>query len=124
VSRTIAEYDDSRPLARKLLNARAVDMARRFVNDATSRDILRMMGKLDVVGDEANQGSGGPLSSWAASQPAIDACALSDQASTPHYREFGSTGVRWVRAPCTSRGSRSRATCQTAYLPGRIGYSN
>lgn len=34
VSQTIAEYDDSRGLARRLLNAKALDLAQRFIDEA------------------------------------------------------------------------------------------
>jgi hypothetical protein len=52
VCRTIADFDDSRSLARRLLNANAVKMAQRFVDEAKPGDVLRMMGKLDVVRDD------------------------------------------------------------------------
>jgi transcriptional regulator with XRE-family HTH domain len=53
VSRTLSEYDDSRPAARKYLEARALDMTRRFVQDADPATILKMLAKLDVVREEA-----------------------------------------------------------------------
>src|SRR5262245_55848606 len=52
VSRTLAEYDDSRPLARRVLEAKAVEMARRLVTDAKPETILRVLAKLDVVRDD------------------------------------------------------------------------
>lgn len=52
VSRTLAEYDDSRPLARKHLEANALALARRFVEESRPAEILKMMGKLDVVRDD------------------------------------------------------------------------
>lgn len=52
VSRTLAEYDDSRPLARKYLEAKALAMTRRFVEEAKPEAVLRMLGKLDVVRDD------------------------------------------------------------------------
>jgi Homeodomain-like domain len=58
VSRTLAEYDDSRPLARRYLNARAIKMAQRFVEEARPSDVLRMMGKLDVIRDDGAPGAG------------------------------------------------------------------
>jgi predicted DNA-binding protein (UPF0251 family) len=57
VSRTLAEYDDSRPLARRYLNARALKMAQRFVEEARPSDVLRMMGKLEVVRDDGAPGT-------------------------------------------------------------------
>jgi hypothetical protein len=57
VSRTIAEYDDSRPLARKYLESRALEMTRRLVTDAKPETILRVLGKLDVVRDDGTGGS-------------------------------------------------------------------
>jgi hypothetical protein len=52
VSRTLAEYDDSRPLARKYLEARALEMTKRLVADAKPETVLRVLAKLDVVRDD------------------------------------------------------------------------
>jgi hypothetical protein len=52
VSRTLADYDDSRALARKFLEAKALDMTKRLVADAKAETILRVLAKLDVVRDE------------------------------------------------------------------------
>jgi hypothetical protein len=59
VSRTIADYDDSRPLARKYLDARAVDIAKRLVAEAPPAVALKLLGKLDVVRDDAVAGGTG-----------------------------------------------------------------
>jgi hypothetical protein len=56
VSRTLAEYDDSRPLARKYLEARALEMTKRLVTDAKPETILRVLAKLDVVRDDGDRG--------------------------------------------------------------------
>jgi hypothetical protein len=56
VSRTLAEYDDSRPLARKYLESRALEMTRRLVSDAKPETILRVLAKLDVVRDDGDSG--------------------------------------------------------------------
>ena len=52
VSRTVARYEDTRPLARKRLEAEALNMVERLVTDAKPETILRVMGKLDVVRDD------------------------------------------------------------------------
>jgi hypothetical protein len=57
VSRTLVEYDDSRPLARKYLESKALDMTKRLVTDAKPETILRVLAKLDVVREDA-QGAG------------------------------------------------------------------
>lgn len=56
VSRTLAEYDDSRPQARKYLEAQAHELTKRLVRDAKPEVILRILGKLDVVRDDDNRG--------------------------------------------------------------------
>jgi transcriptional regulator with XRE-family HTH domain len=56
VSRTLATYDDSRPLARKYLEAQALALTRRFVEEAKPEAVLRMLAKLDVVRDDAAPG--------------------------------------------------------------------
>ena len=55
VSRTIADPDDSRGLARRLLNAKAHAMAQRFIDEAKPAEVLQMMGQLDVVRDDRAQ---------------------------------------------------------------------
>jgi hypothetical protein len=57
VSRTLAEYDDSRPLARKYLEAQALAMTKRLVSDARPETILRVLAKLDVVRDDRESGA-------------------------------------------------------------------
>jgi hypothetical protein len=54
VSRTLAEYDDSRPLARKYLKSKALEMTKRLVTDAKPETILRVLAKLDVVRDDGD----------------------------------------------------------------------
>jgi transposase-like protein len=60
VSRTIADWTDTRGLARKLAEAKALDMTRRFVNEASPPELLKMLAKLDVVREdrEAHQKNG------------------------------------------------------------------
>jgi hypothetical protein len=57
VSRTLAEYDDSRPLARKYLEAKALDMTKRLCADAKPETVLRVLAKLDVVRDDGESGA-------------------------------------------------------------------
>ena len=57
VSRTIAAYTDTGALAQKYLRAKAHDMVRRFVAEAKSAEILRMLGKLEVVRDDHAHGA-------------------------------------------------------------------
>jgi len=55
VSRTLAEYDDSRPLARKLLESRARDVAEAVIKGIVAGDPrtgLKLLGKLDVVRED------------------------------------------------------------------------
>jgi hypothetical protein len=52
VSRTIAKYTDTRPLARKRLEAEALTMAERIITDGKPETLLKVMAKLDVVRDE------------------------------------------------------------------------
>jgi len=54
--RTLAEYSDSRPLARKYLEARALEMTKRLVEDPSPEAILKALGKLDVVREETAGG--------------------------------------------------------------------
>jgi hypothetical protein len=58
VSRTIADYADTRGLARKFLEAKALDVARDLVAAAKERpaQALKLLGKLDVVRDDAAEG--------------------------------------------------------------------
>jgi hypothetical protein len=52
VSRTLAEWADSRGRARQYAEAKALEMMKRFVKDASPADILKMQQKLDVVRDD------------------------------------------------------------------------
>lgn len=56
VSRTVAKYQDTRPLARKRLEAEALNMVERLVTDAKPQTILKIMGKLDVVREDNERG--------------------------------------------------------------------
>lgn len=57
ISRTLDEFEDRRGLARRLLNAKAYVMAQRFIDEAKPAEVLRMMGKLDVVRDDQMEGT-------------------------------------------------------------------
>lgn len=60
VSRTIAEWADTRGLARKYAEAKAHDMMKRFCADASPAEFLKMLQKLDVVRDDREaRGDGG-----------------------------------------------------------------
>jgi len=52
VSRTLAEWADSRGLARKYAEAKSLDMMKRFVKEAPPADILKLQAKLDVVRED------------------------------------------------------------------------
>src|SRR5262245_20132142 len=52
ISRTIAEWTDSRGLARKFAEAKSLEMMKRFVKEASPADILKMQAKLDVVRED------------------------------------------------------------------------
>jgi Homeodomain-like domain-containing protein len=52
VSRTLAEWADSRGLARKYAEAESLEMMQRFVKEASPADILKMQSKLDVVRED------------------------------------------------------------------------
>ena len=52
VSRTLAEWADSRGLARKYAEAKSLEMMQRFVKEASPADILKMQSKLDVVRED------------------------------------------------------------------------
>ena len=52
VSRTLAEWTDRRGLARKYAEAKSLEMMKRFVNEASPADILKMQAKLDVVRED------------------------------------------------------------------------
>jgi hypothetical protein len=58
VSRTLADWADSRGLARKYAEAKSLEMMKRFVADASPAEILKMQQKLDVVRDERQDGGG------------------------------------------------------------------
>jgi len=73
VSRTIAQYDDSRPLARKYLEARALDLTRRLVEGAKPETILRVLGKLDVVRDDGQDADPGSQTLMLIGSPLPDA---------------------------------------------------
>lgn len=60
VNRTLAEYDDSRPMAVHYLRAKALDMTKRLVEDAKPETILRVLAKLDVVRDDKDGGEREP----------------------------------------------------------------
>jgi len=48
----LAEWDDSRGLARKYAEAKSLEMMKRFVAEASPAEILKMKQKLDVVRDD------------------------------------------------------------------------
>jgi len=52
VSRTLAEWADSRGLARKDAEAKSLEMMKRFVSEASPADILKIQAKLDVVRED------------------------------------------------------------------------
>ena len=52
VSRTLADWADSRGLARKYAEAKSLEMMKRFVADASPAEILKMQAKLDVVRED------------------------------------------------------------------------
>ena len=56
VSRTLAEWADSRGLARKYAEAKSLEMMKRFVTDASPAEILKMQQKLDVIRDDRQEG--------------------------------------------------------------------
>jgi hypothetical protein len=56
VSRTLAEWTDTRGFARKYAEAKSLDMMKRFVKDASPAEILKMQQKLDVIRDDRQEG--------------------------------------------------------------------
>ena len=52
ISRVLAKYDDTRPLARKRLEAAAIEIAERAI---TAGDPIKLLAKLDVVRDDAER---------------------------------------------------------------------
>jgi len=52
VSRTLAEWADSRGMARRYAEAKSLHMMKRFVAEASPAEILKMQQKLDVVRDD------------------------------------------------------------------------
>ena len=59
VSRTLAEWSDSRGLARRYAEAKSLEMMQRFVKDASPADILKMQQKLDVIREDKPAAGGG-----------------------------------------------------------------
>jgi hypothetical protein len=57
VSRTLADWSDSRGLARKYAEAKSLEMMKRFVAEASPAEILKMQAKLDVVREDRAIGS-------------------------------------------------------------------
>jgi hypothetical protein len=64
VSRTVAKYQDTRPLARKRLESEALNMVERLVTDAKPETILKVLAKLDVVRDDGDVGGGGDTNNY------------------------------------------------------------
>jgi hypothetical protein len=56
VSRTLAEWADTRGLARKYAEAKSLEMMKRFVAEASPPEILKMQAKLDVVREDKQGG--------------------------------------------------------------------
>lgn len=61
VSRTLAEWKDTRGPARKYAEAKSLHMMKRFVADATPADILKMQAKLDVIREDRESQGGNTL---------------------------------------------------------------
>lgn len=62
VSRTLAELDDSRPFARKVLEANAVQIVEDILanlKDASMGEKVKLLAKLDVVRDEKAESASG-----------------------------------------------------------------
>jgi hypothetical protein len=91
VSRTLAEWKDSRGPARKYAEAKSLEMMKRFVTEASPADILKMQAKLDVIREDREAQAGNnivvmvgtcgtplepPILTLSPAQPAIDATAV------------------------------------------------
>ena len=56
VSRTLADWADTRGLARKYAEAKSLEMMKRFVAEAAPPEILKMQAKLDVIREDRQGG--------------------------------------------------------------------
>ena len=61
VSRTLADWRDTRGMARKYAESKALEMMKRFVEDASPAEILKMQAKLDVVREDREPGGGNQM---------------------------------------------------------------
>jgi hypothetical protein len=104
VSRTIAVYADTRGLARKFLEAKAIDVARDLVAAAKDRpaQALKLLGKLDVVRDETVGGSDAVQVNVIVGQPGQPAGP--DPITVTTEAKVGAAGVL---APVDARGTSS-----------------
>jgi hypothetical protein len=56
MSRTLAEWADTRGAARKYAEAKSLEMMKRFVAEASPAEILKMQQKLDVIREDKQEG--------------------------------------------------------------------
>jgi IS30 family transposase len=83
VSRTIADYADTRGLARRFLETKAIDVAQGLVAAAKDRpaEALKLLGKLDVVRDDEHKSAVGvQVIIGDRERPAIDASTITVRA--------------------------------------------